>query len=42
MADIKDDRVLARIVAAVARKKSGWMTKTFRAVSNKGSPNEKK
>jgi len=42
MADIRGDQGMARIIAAVTRKKSSGMTKTSRAVSNKDSPMNKK
>jgi len=42
MANIKGDQAMARTIVAVARKKSGWMTKTFRVVSDKESPLNKK
>jgi len=42
MTDIRGDQAMARTIAAVARKKSGWMTKTSQALSNKDSLVDKK
>jgi len=37
MTDIRGGRAMARIIAAVAQKKFGWMAKSSRAVSDKKS-----
>ena len=42
MADIRGDQAMARTIAAVARKKSGWMMKSSQAVFDKDSPMDKK
>jgi len=42
MANIRGDQVMARIVAAVALKRSGLAQKTYRASPNKDSPVDKK
>jgi len=42
MVNIRGDQAMARTITAVTRKKSGWMTKTSRAVSDKSSPMNKK
>ena len=42
MTDIRVDQAMTRNMAAIARKKSDWMTKTSRAVSDKDSLMDKK
>jgi len=42
MADIRNNQAMVRTIAAVTQKKSGWMTKTSRAVSDKDSHVDKK
>jgi len=42
MANIRGDQTMARTVAAVARKRSGWMPKASRAELNEDSPVDKK
>jgi len=41
IADIRGHQAMPRTIAAVARKKFGWMTKTSRAVSGKDFPVDK-
>ena len=40
--DIREDHAMSRIISAIARKKSGWRSKTAKAVSDEDLPAGKK